>query len=219
MRRNPGGASHAIGTKKDGSMNETNKSETTKSENVLDLPHLAEVFEALRRGKHISVRDGDLFQALEKRERLFEALFEKLGFKLIRHPRDFFYFLDTANFTDLSARMAVFMFILVESLADRGESVEETVMTRRFAYQDLPHLQGERYQTYMREAGIVTPEELAGIVRTMERFGFARRMDEETFCFDAPIYRFLDLCLEQARQAAKAEATPSGPIDEGEAAT
>ncbi len=190
-----------------------------KSDGVLDLPHLAEVFEALRRGKHISARDGDLFHALQKQERLFEALFAKLGFKLIRHTRDFFYFLDTANFTDLSARMAVFMFILVESLADQGETVEDTVMTRRFAYKDLPHLQGERYQTYMREAGITTPEDLAGIVRTMERFGFARRMDEETFCFDVPIYRFMDLCMDMANQAAKAEPPSSEPDAEGEAST
>jgi hypothetical protein len=190
-----------------------------KSDGVLELPHLAEVFEALRRGKHISVRDGDLFHALQKQESLFEALFAKLGFKLIRHTRDFFYFLDNANFTDLSARMAVFMFILVESLADRGEAVEDTVITRRFAYKDLPHLQGDRYQTYMREAGTTTPEDLAGIVRTMERFGFARRMDEETFCFDVPIYRFLDLCMDMANQAAKPEPPSSKPDAEGEAPT
>jgi hypothetical protein len=71
----------------------------------------------------------------------------------------------------------------------------------------------------MREAGITTPEDLATIVRTMERFGFARRMDEETFCFDVPIYRFLDLCMDMANQAAKAEPSSSEPDAEGEATT
>ena len=179
---------------------------------------MAEVFEALRRGKHVSLKDGDIFHALKKHEGVYEQLFSKLGFKLIRHARDFFYFLDTSNFTDLSGRIAVFMFILVEYLADQGDTVEDTVMTRRFAYRDLPHLHGERYQTYMREAGVTTPEDLAAIVRTMERFGFTRRMDAETFCFDVPIYRFLDLCMDMAAKTGKDEASPSAAADTGEAA-
>ena len=187
-----------------------------KSNVVLDLPNLAEVFEALRRGKHISARDGELFHALKKHESLFETLFSKLGFKMVHHTHDFFYFLDTSTFTDLSSKMAVFMFILVESLADKGDTVEDTVMTRRFDFKDLPHLQGDRYQTYMREAGITTPEDLVAIVRTMERFGFTRRMDSETFCFDVPIYRFLDLCMDMAGQAANAEPAASATSSPGE---
>ena len=82
------------------------------SDGVMDLPHMAEVFEALRRGKHISLKDGDIFHALKKHEGVYEQLFSRLGFKLVHHARDFFYFLDTTNFTDLSARIAVFMFIM-----------------------------------------------------------------------------------------------------------
>lgn len=184
---------------------------------VMDLPHMAEVFEALRRGKHVSLKDGDIFHALKKHEGVYERLFAKLGFKLVRHARDFFYFLDSSNFSESTGRIAVFMFILVEYLADQGDTVEDTVMTRRFAYKDLPHMHGERYKTYMREAGVTTPEELATIVRTMERFGFTRRVDAETFCFDVPIYRFLDLCMDMAAKAGKAEASPSSAEDTGEA--
>lgn len=182
-------------------------------DSVMDLPRMAEVFEALRRGKHISMKDGDIYHALKKHESVYEQLFSKLGFKLVHHARDFFYFLDTSNFTDLSAKIAVFMFILVEHLADQGDTVEDTVMTRRFAYKDLPHLHGERYQTYMRDAGVTTAEDLALIVRTMERFGFTRRTDPETFCFDVPIYRFLDLCMEMATKAGRAAGAPSEAVD------
>ena len=188
------------------------------SDSVLELPHLAEIFEALRRGKHISARDGNIFHDLKRQEALYEALFTRLGFRLLHHARDFFYFLDTTNFTESSASMAVFMFILVESLADKGESVEETVLTRRFAYKDLPHLHGERFQTYMREAGINTPEDLAAIVRTMERFGFAQRMDEETFAFEVPIYRFLDLCMDMANKAGESQ-TNAAQSEKAEEAT
>ena len=188
------------------------------TDGALDLPCLAEVFEALRRGRHIAARDGDLFHALKKHESQYEILFAKLGFKMVHHARDFFYFHDTSNFTELSAKIAVFMFILVESLADQGETVADTVMTRRFAYTDLPHLQGDRYQAYMRDAGVTTPEDLADIVRTMQRFGFARRMDAETFCFDVPIYRFLDLCMDMAAQAASTPPATPEPGDAGEVA-
>jgi len=187
-----------------------------KSDGVLDLPHMTEVFEALRRGKHISMKDGDIFHALKKHETVYEQLFSKLGFKLVHHARDFFYFLDTSTFTDLSSKIAVFMFILVEHLADKGDTVEDAVMTRRFAYKDLPHLQGERYQTYMREAGVTTSEDLAAIVRTMERFGFTRRTDSETFCFDVPIYRFLDLCMDMAAQVARTETAVPESAETGE---
>lgn len=175
--------------------------EAGTNDSILDLPELEAIFEALRRGKHLSVRDGDLFHALRRQSPQYEAIFDKLGFKLVHHPRDFFYFFDTSNFTELSARMAVFMFILVESLADKGDAVEETVMTRRFTYKDLPHLQGERCRTYMREAGVTSPEDLAKVVQTMERFGFTRRMDEASFMFEVSIYRFLDLCMEMATDA------------------
>lgn len=173
---------------------------------ILELPQLESIFEALRRGKHLSPRDGELFHALRQHEPLYRRLFDRLGFDLVRHPRDFFYFHDRTNFTDLAARIGIFMFILVEHLADQGELVEETVMTRRFDYRELPHLQGERYPMYMREAGATTAEDLAAVVRTMERFGFARRLDAETFCFEAPIYRFLDLCMELAVQAPDGQA-------------
>ncbi len=191
--------------------------EDGKNDSILELPKLAEIFEALRRGKHLSVRDGDLFHALKRQGSKYEAIFAKLGFKLVHHPRDFFYFFDTTNFTELSARMAVFMFILVESLADKGESVEESVLTRRFFYKDLPHLQGERCRTYMREAGVTTPEELAKVVQTMERFGFARRMDEGSFVFEVAIYRFLDLCMEMAEDAEHQQAEPTGSVTNEEA--
>lgn len=184
------------------------KDDRKKNDLSQDYPRLGEIFEALRRGRHLSVKDGDLFHALKQNEEKFTGLFEALGFKLEHHARDFYYFHDASNFTDLSARMAVFLFILVESLADRGEVVADVLMTRRFVLAELPHLQGERYQAYMREAGIVTPEDLAGVVRTFERFGFARRLDAESFVFEAPAYRFLDLCLDLAATAPETEETP-----------
>ena len=165
---------------------------------LVDLPHLAEIFEALRRGRHLDIDDGVLYGSLKAKEDAYTAMFAQLGFELRHHARDFFHFLDRANFTDLSARMAVFMLVLIEHLADRGDPIAETLMTRRFRYEELPHLVGDRSRQLMAEAGTTTPDDLEQIVSRMERYGFTRREDGESFVFRAPAYRFLDLCLEMA---------------------
>ena len=69
---------------------------------LVDLPRLDEVFNALRRGRHICVRDGALYQAVKSKTEDFKDLFRQLGFELAHHPRDFFYFVDPGNFTELS---------------------------------------------------------------------------------------------------------------------
>jgi len=172
---------------------------------LVDLPRLEDVFKALRRGRHICLRDGGLYQAVKSKADGFTDLFRQLGFELVHHPRDFFYFVDRGNFTELSSRMAVFMFVLIEDLADRGDPVEETLMTRRFRVADLPHLVGDRYRRLMREAGVSTPADLDHALRTMERFGFCERLPDDSFAFRPPAYRFLDLCLDMATDAPHTE--------------
>lgn len=166
------------------------------TENRFELPHMEDVFDALRRGRHITLRDGELYQVLQDHQEEYVALFGNLGFELVHHSRDFYYFRDKNNFTDGASRIAVFMFILVESLADQGEPVEETIMTRRFDVDELPHLDGERYVDYMREAGVTDRSDLVRVVQAMDRFGFARRTGSGTFAFAPPIYRFLELCMD-----------------------
>jgi len=171
---------------------------THDTEPLVDLPNLAAVFEALRRGRHICMSDGPLYAPLKSHTRGFTVLFAQLGFELVHHPRDFFYFVDRGNFTDLSARMAVFMCILIEDLADRGDAIEETIMSRHFRHGDLPHLTVDRYRRLMREAGITEPEHVEHLLQTMERFGFVDRLPDESFTFRPPAYRFLDLALDMA---------------------
>jgi len=163
-----------------------------------NLPALADLFHALRRGRHISAADGALYSHLCAHAEAYRTLLEELGFTLRRHPRDFFYLEDTANFTDIAARMALFFFILVEHLADRGLPVEDTLMSSAFAIADMPHLTGDRYRELMREAEITTPDQLNTIISTLDRYGFIRRLPDERFECLPPTYRFLDLCLQYA---------------------
>jgi hypothetical protein len=168
------------------------------------LPRLKEVFEALRRGRHLCPEDGELYWALRDNLEPFQDLFAHLGFRLEFHPRDFFYFRGEGGLSDASARMALFMFILIEALGDTGAAVEESVMTRTFSVNDLPHHGSERYQAYLKEAGVDGDEGMESILRNLERFGFAKRTGSN-FRFRSPVYRFLDLCHEVLAQSGTGE--------------
>ena len=69
----------------------------------------------------------------------------------------------------------------------------------------LEHLRRERYRDIMLEAGMPTEEELRQTLRTMERFGFLKMENPDSFRFKAPAYRFLDLCMELFKESEAAE--------------
>lgn len=162
------------------------------------LPELAAIFHALRRGRHISAADGSMFVHLCNHFEAYRELINELGFTLRRHQREFFYLEDHAHFTDIAGKMALFVFILVEHLADRGLPVEDTLMSKTFAVEELPHFAGDRHQALMREADVATPEQLLNVINNLERYGFTRRKPDNQFEFLPPAYRFLDICMEYA---------------------
>ncbi len=172
------------------------KKRCADSNDPFDIPRLSEIFEALRRGRHICSEDGDLYWAVRDNLDALQRLFPRLGFRLEAHPRDFYFFHGTGSLSDRSERMAVFVFILVEWLSDRGEQVEEVIMTRKFSIQELPHMQIQRYRQYMHEAGISHESGISDVIRNFERFGFARRDGSSIFSFRPPVFRFVDLCHE-----------------------
>jgi chromosome condensin MukBEF MukE localization factor len=164
------------------------------------LPQLSLIFDALRRGRHLCPEDGKLYWALRDHLGAFLELFDHLGFRLEQHPRDFFYFRGKDSLSPQASRMAVFVFVLVESLSDQGLPVVETLMTETFSVSDLPHLKGARYRTYLKEAGAATEDDLRGIIRQLDRFGFAQRLTDDRFRFRTPAYRFFDACTEIFKQ-------------------
>lgn len=177
-----------------------------ETKNNAELPRLDEIFDALRKGRHLASEDADLYFDLHNNEAAFTELFARLGFELIKHPRGFYYFKGDTDISDTTARMAVFMFVLVETLADVGASVEEQIMTSLFFVEKLEHLRRERYRDIMLEAGIPTEEDLRQTLRTMERFGFLKMESPDSFRFKVPSYRFLDLCLEIHKETETPEA-------------
>ena len=60
-------------------------------ENPCDLPYLDEIFQRLCRGRHICAEDGNYYHALYDNYDLYQQLFDRLGFRLESHPRDFYF--------------------------------------------------------------------------------------------------------------------------------
>lgn len=176
---------------------EQNNNSTT---DLIQLPGLQEIFETLRQGRHICLADGRLYTQLSENYDAFGALFGQLGFDLKKHRRDFYYFHSANSMSGQSEKMAVFMFILIEHIADKGLNIEDTLMNQQFAYAELPHLKNARYKAMMSQLEVLDEDGLVGIVTAMDRTGFAERLNDSLFAFRSPVYRFLDICQEFALQ-------------------
>jgi hypothetical protein len=157
---------------------------------------MAEIFDALRKGRHVCSEDGGLFLALRDNRDAYEMLFTNLGFDFQEHSRGFFYFRGDSQLSEGAERMAVFMFVLIEALATQGHPVEEALMTRRFNLNELPHFQGERSRQYMKEVGVGSADDLPALLKNMGRLGFAEVAPDRTFRFRVPVCRFLELCTD-----------------------
>ena len=180
---------------------------------VTNLPKMAEVFDVLRKGRHVCTEDGELYLALRDHRAAYAELFENLGFDFQEHARGFFYFRGTSQLSESAERMSVFMFVLIEAQATQGASVEEAIMTQRFDPAELPHFQMERYRMYMKEVGLNSASDLSVLLKAMERLGFVALAPDGTFRFRAPACRFLDLCLEMIEPEESATSSSSEEND------
>jgi hypothetical protein len=181
---------------------------------LVTKPHVRELFDRLRSGRHLCADDGPLYLALRADFATHRDLFGALGFQLIQHDRGFYYFLSDADLGKEATQLAVFFFILVEAWGDAGKDLEATAFdVGGHAVADLPHLTRESWRRCLAEADVHGPDDLAEVVRKLERYGFAERLDGDRCRFRAPAWRFFDLCREvwqeseEGRTAAEGEGT------------
>ena len=165
------------------------------------LVHLPLLFDKLRSGRHISVSDDHLFLALRSNFAGYETLFGALGFTLVRHERGFYYFQSPEDLGKGASKMAVFFFVLVEAWGDDGRDLEEVAFDEKgHALAELPHFTREGWRQCLTDAELSTDDDLAQVVRRMEQYGFAERINEGSrFRFLMPAWRFFDLCLDVLR--------------------
>ena len=174
--------------------------------NNYSLPHLPQLFQELSAGRHISIKDGALFYSLIDEYSKFTALFEALGFKLVRHARDFFYFEQEGKVnTVLTKQMSLFVFLLIDHLDRTEGDLEGVLLVQKFAIENLPHLKTERFTELMAEVNITDEAGLIKALEGLQQYGFATLHNKESFEFNPPVYRFFDICVEAISETSNVE--------------
>jgi len=180
-----------------------------------DLPHLEPIFNKLRRGYHFTPEDGEVFRTLWDRFEEYQRLFGSLGLALRKHPQNVVYLVANDNVQPgkQAQRMGLFMLVLVEHFGETHSSIVSSLFDTRFRVENLPHLKTARYEEYMNAIDVHDSDDLESIVRSLVRFGFAKRV-ETGFMLRKAAYRFLDLCLEAsdlAKEESESEQDPTPP--------
>lgn len=168
-----------------------------------DLLHLQELFQILRMGHHLSPEDEPFFSAVAGDYEAYATQFAFLGLKLVRHPREFFYFEPEANdgMRETLPRIAVFSFILIDHFANAGKPIEEFLLTNHFLISRLPHFSMDRYISLLRQVDVEDQADLRQIVKNMERLGWAKFLGDEEFRFLRPFHRIFDKCIDLAQKS------------------
>ncbi len=163
-----------------------------------ELPHLQELFDRLKRGYHLSSEDEPMFSAVAANHEAYAAYFAPLGLKLVRHPREFFYFDPEAaeSVPETLPRIAVFSFILVDHAANAGRPIEDYLLNQHFLISKLPHFSLDRYATLLRQVEVEDAAGLRTVLKHMERLGWVKFIGEEEFRCLRPFHRVFDKCLD-----------------------
>lgn len=177
------------------------------------LSHLREMFELLTRGRHLSPEDEPLFSALVADYEAYAGYFAPLGFKLVRHEREFFYFEPDhpEKMPETLPRIAVFAFVLVDHAANQGVAVEEYLLGRSFLIGNLPHFTLERYAALLRQVSVHDESDLVRVLDHMERLGWLKWLGTDEFRLLRPFHRVFDTCLRLSPASEAAPAPGSGP--------
>lgn len=177
-------------------------------------PYLREVFEKLKNGYHISPEDDVIYAALNAdHDELYADYFSGLGFTLRKHEHDFYYFEPEAddNNSPRLAKIAVFSFILIDHIANKGLPVEPTLFSESFTLRALPHFTLDSYRARLEQVGILDHGDLREVVNHLKNVGWAKWIVEDEFRFLRPFHRLLEKCLELAQQSGKS-ASEEPPI-------
>jgi hypothetical protein len=178
-----------------------------------ELPHLANIFDRLKRGYHLGPEDEPEFSALCERFDDYAHYFAALGLTLVRHEREFFYFEPDSpeSVPDTLPRIAVFSYIIVDHAANQGRSIEEFIFAQHFFVTALPHFALDRYAALLRQVEVYDTNGIKTLLNHMDHIGWVKWVDEDEFRFLRPFHRVFSKCLAiaQSAQAAQPAASPS----------
>ena len=163
-----------------------------------ELKHLKEINKRLVTGFHISENDIALWHELESQQDAYEALFEKMGYRLLRDSRGFFYFDvqdPTVTMGKISRLFALSLFCLIEHYADSGKDPMQSLFDEEIDLELCQTLIQNHYQLY-EQLEITTGSELRkDAFQRMLRFGLAKETASGNIKLLAPVHRYLDALM------------------------
>ena len=166
-------------------------------------PQLREIFEKLKIGYHISSEDDTVYLTLDDKTDDYADYFAALGFVLKRHTYDFFYFepeTEDKNSPRL-AKIAVFSFVLIDHIANRGLPVEPAIFSGSFTLTELPHFSLDSYRARLEQVDVMDVGDLRDVINHLKNVGWAKWVSHDEFRFLRPFHRMLSKCLELAEQS------------------
>lgn len=170
-------------------------------------------FQSLSQGGHITIEDGEVWQLLNKSISEYQEVFSALGFELVSDSHGFFYFHGSKRgLSDGTEKLALFIYVLVDWLADSGDNVIESLFGKEYDADALPHLTNDRYKSYMAQVSVNDQKELNGIIKKMSNLGFAKItvLEPMRFRLLSPIWRMLETCLDNNLDASVQPAIDGG---------
>ncbi len=163
-----------------------------------ELPHLAKIFDRLKRGYHLGPDDEPEFSALRARPDDYTAYFAALGLTLVRHEQEFYYFEpeNPETVPDTLPRIAVFSYIIIDHAANQGRPVEEFIFGQNFLVTALPHFALDRYAALLRQVDVQDVSDVKALLNRMEQIGWVKWLGEDEFRFLRPFHRVFSKCIE-----------------------
>jgi len=192
-----------------------------------ELPHLTSIFDHLKRGCHLGPDDEPEFSVLASpRFEEYSNYFAVLGFTLVRHEREFFYFEpeNPETIPDTLPRIAVFSYIMIDHASNQGRSIEEFIFGQNFLVTTLPHFTFDRYTSLLRQVEVHDTNDLRAVLNRMEQIGWVKikGLGEDEFRFLRPFHRVFSKCLELSAADSKREGqapTAHGENNQGQTST
>jgi chromosome condensin MukBEF MukE localization factor len=171
------------------------------------LPHkLAEVFRLLRKGRHICVEDGPNYRIVEQEEDRYRIVLDALGYELIHHAQGFYYIKGGKTFSSRGLQsITIFVFLLFQHLEDNKQGEPDhmwvrSLTTKRFVIDELPHFGTQQHRAMMANLELTRPTLHQRVLRVLDQLGMLEFIDDHSFRFRSPIYRFVDLCMAYAEE-------------------
>jgi chromosome condensin MukBEF MukE localization factor len=169
------------------------------------LPHkLSDVFRLLRKGRHICVEDGPNYRIVEQEEDRYRTVLDALGYELIHHAQGFYYIKGGKTFSSRGLQsITIFVFLLFQHLEDNKQGEPDhtwvrSLTTKRFLIDELPHFGTQQHRAMMASLELTRATLHQRVLRVLDQLGMLEFIDDRSFRFRSPIYRFVDLCMAYA---------------------